>query len=565
MHILGISCFYHDAAAAMVRDGRLIAAAEEERFSRKKHDFGWPAGAIDYCLRQAGVTIHDVDHVVFYEKPILKFERILSCYVSTWPQSYIAFIKALPLWLKDRLWLRDHLRKQLGTDHEILFAEHHMSHAASAFLVSPFEEATILTLDGVGEWTTTALGWGRGNEIHLTREIRFPHSLGLYYSAITAYLGFEVNDAEWKVMGLAPYGKPSQVDKCRQLIRTQPDGSFALDMRYFAHHYSAQRMFNRRFEKLFGQPQRVPESEITEFHQDVARSGQQVFEEVAVNLARAAHQIHPSDNLCLAGGCALNTVANWKIMEQTPFKRLFVQPAAGDSGGAVGAAFYIYNTVLGKPREFALRDVYLGPEFGEAEMEAALRDAGSRVRWEKLSRTELIERTAARLRDDKVIGWFQGRMEFGPRALGSRSILANPMNPEMKKIVNSKIKFREFFRPFAPAVLRERAEEFFEMDGQESPFMLLVPPVRADKRAVIPAVTHADGTGRVQTVTRETNELYYDLIRQFSTLTGVPVLLNTSFNVRGEPIVCTPRDAVNCFLKTGLDYLVMGTNFVSKP
>jgi carbamoyltransferase len=565
MHILGISCFYHDAAAALVRDGQLIAAAEEERFSRRKHDFGWPAGAIAYCLREAGITINDVDHVVFYEKPILKFERILSCYISTWPMSYIAFAKALPLWLKDRLWLKDHIQKQLGTDHEILFAEHHMSHAASAFLVSPFEEATVLTLDGVGEWTTTTMGWGRGSEIQLTREIRFPHSLGLFYSAITAYLGFEVNDAEWKVMGLAPYGKSTLVEPCRQLIRTQPDGSFALNMRYFAHHYSAQRMFNRRFEQLFGQPQRVPEAEIGEFHQDIARSGQHVFEEVAVNLARAAHELHPSDNLCLAGGCALNTVANWKIMEQTPFKRLFVQPAAGDSGGAVGAAFYIYNTVLGNPREFTLRDVYLGPAFDEAEMETALRAAGTQVRWEKLPRVELLQRTAAVLRDDKVIGWFQGRMEFGPRALGCRSILANPMNPEMKKIVNSKIKFREYFRPFAPAVLRERADEFFEMNGQESPFMLLVPPVRADKRAVIPAVTHADGTGRVQTVVRETNEKFYELIQQFAGLTGVPVLLNTSFNVRGEPIVCTPQDAVNCFLKTGLDYLVLGNILIRKP
>jgi len=335
-------------------------------------------------------------------------------------------------------------------------------------------------------------------------------------------------------------------------------------MRYFAHHYSAKRMFNHRFEKLFGQPARLPESDIGEFHQDIARSGQIVFEEVAVNLARGAHKLHPSDNLCLAGGCALNTVANWKIMEQTPFKRLFVQPAAGDSGGAVGAAFYIYNTVLGNPREFTMQDVYLGPAFGEAEMEAALVAAGTQVRWEKLSRPELVKRTAAVLRDDKVIGWFQGRMEFGPRALGCRSILANPMNPEMKKIVNSKIKFREFFRPFAPAVLREHADEYFEMGGQESPFMLLVPPVRAEKRAVIPAVTHADGTGRVQTVTRESNETYYELIREFGALTGVPVLLNTSFNVRGEPIVCTPQDAVNCFLKTGLDYLVLGNILASK-
>ncbi len=564
MHILGISCFYHDAAAALVSDGNLIAAAEEERFSRRKHDFDWPGNAITYCLREAGLGIEQVDHVVFYEKPLVKFQRILECYASTWPRSYFAFSRALPLWLRERLWLKDLIQKKLGVQREILFVEHHVSHAASAFLVSPFEEATILTLDGVGEWTTTTVGAGKGSSIHLSREIRFPHSLGLYYSAITAYLGFEVNDAEWKVMGLAPYGQLTQVESCRRLIQTRPDGSFALNMEYFAHHYSARRMFNGRFERLFGQPARQPESELTEFHQDVARSGQQVFEEVAVNLARAAHQMHPSDNLCLAGGCALNTVANWKIMEQTPFKRLFVQPAAGDSGGAVGAAFYIYNTVLDRPREFVLDNVYLGPSFDEQALQAAIKAAGPRVRAETLSPRELAPRTAALLRDNNVIGWFQGRMEFGPRALGNRSILANPMNPEMKQIVNSKIKFREYFRPFAPAVLRERADEFFDMHGLESPFMLLVPPVKSDKRAVIPAVTHADGTGRVQTVTRESNERFYELIRAFGELTGVPVLLNTSFNVRGEPIVCTPEDAVNCFLKSGLDYLVLGHILVSR-
>lgn len=565
MDILGISCFYHDAAAALVRDGVLVAAAEEERFTRRKHDSGWPAHAIAYCLAEAGITITDVDHVVFYEKPLVKFERILSSCLATWPRSYSLFAMALPLWLKERLWLKDFIQKQLGAEREILFADHHLSHATSTFLVSPFEDAVIITADGVGEWTTTTIGHGYGSQIELTREIHFPHSLGLFYSALTAYLGFEINDAEWKVMGLAAYGRPTCVDKCRELIETQADGSFALNMRYFAHHYSARQMFNRRFEQLFGQPGRTPESEITAFHEDVAHSGQQVFEEVMVNLARGAHALHPCDNLCLAGGCAFNTAGNWKLLEQTPFKHLFIPHAAGDAGGAVGAAYYLYNTVLKQPRNFVLRDAYLGPEFSGAEMETAVQTAGDQVHCEKLDPRELPHRVAALLRADQVIGWFQGRMEFGPRALGHRSILANPMNPAMKEIVNNTIKFRESFRPFAPAVLRERADEFFQLNGQESPFMMLTPPVQPDKRAVIPAVTHTDGTARVQTVTPEANPRFYELIREFGELTGVPVLLNTSFNVRGEPIVCTPQDAINCFLHTGLHYLVLGDFLLEKP
>jgi len=564
MYILGLSFFYHDAAAALLRDGTLVAAAEEERFTRRKHDNGWPAHAIAYCLQQAGITMAEVDHIVFYEKPLVKFDRILSSYIATWPRSYGAFARALPLWLKERLWLKEQIQEQLGVKREILFTEHHMAHAASAFLVSPFEEATIITADGVGEWATTALGRGHGTQIELTREIRFPHSLGLFYSALTAYLGFEVNDAEWKVMGLAAYGRPAYVDKCRELIETRPDGSFALHMRYFAHHYSARQLFTRRFEELFGRPARKPESEIEPFHADVARSGQQVFEETMINLVRGAHALHPGENLCLAGGCALNTVANWRLLEQTPFKRLFIPPGAGDAGGAIGAACYLYHTVLGHPRAFVWRDAGLGPSFDESEMVAAL-SAHDRLPVETLDWQELYRRVAALLCDNKVVGWFQGRMEFGPRALGNRSILANPMNPRMKEIINSKIKFRESFRPFAPAVLAERAGEFFELRGHDSPFMLLTPLVRPEKRALIPAVTHADGTARVQTVSREINPCFYGLIAAFGEQTRVPVLLNTSFNVRGEPIVCAPRHAVDCFLKTGLDYLVLGNMLVGKP
>jgi len=565
MYVLGISCYYHDAGAALVRDGELVAAAEEERFNRKKHFSEFPKEAIAYCLAEAGIRACDVDHIGFYEKPFVKFDRILNVYTYSWPKSMRSFLKAIPLWLKNRIWMRSQIQKELGLDgdHPILFGEHHLSHAASAFLVSPFERAAILTIDGVGEWATTTRGIGEGTKIVLDDQISFPHSVGLLYSAITAYLGFKVNDAEWKVMGLAPYGKPTYVDRFEKLVDLKEDGSFRLDMRYFSHHWSSQRMFNRRFERHFGRPARVPESEIEDFHRDIAHSGQKVVEKIILNLARTAHAKYGVDDLCIGGGVGLNSVANWKILRETPFRRVWIQPAAGDSGGALGVAYLIYNTILGNPRSYVMHHAYLGPAYAQDEIDALL--ARERIPHEKFSRDELVRHAARHIAEDKVVGWFQGRMEFGPRALGSRSILANPKNPQMKDIINSKIKFREKFRPFAPAVLLEEAHKYFEMDeGLELPFMLMVPKVREEARALIPAVTHEDGTGRVQTVTKRDSPLYYDLIAEFGKISGVPIVVNTSFNVRGEPIVCTPENALNCFLRTGMDVLVLGNSIVEK-
>lgn len=555
MYILGISCFYHDAAAALVRDGQLVAAAAEERFVRRKHTSEFPARAIEYCLRTAGITLAQVDHICFYEKPFVKFDRIITSALSEWPRSYFSFLKSIPLWLKDRLWMGAQIQKELATDKEILFSQHHLSHAAAAFLVSPFERASILTVDGVGEWCTTGAGYGEGTRIVMEQEIDFPHSLGLFYSAITAYIGFKVNDAEWKVMGLAPYGKPRYLDKFEEFIDIKADGSFRLNLKYFSHHYASRLPFNKRFEQHLGQPARQPESEITDFHKDIAASAQKVVERVMVGMAQNLYNRHKSENICIAGGVGLNSVANWKILKHTPFKNIFIQPAAGDDGAAIGAAFIVYNSVLGNPRNFVMRHAYYGPEYTEAEIEAYLESQGAR--YERLTREEMVRRTARLIAEEKVVGWFQGRMEFGPRALGARSILADPRNPEMKNIINSKIKFREWFRPFAPSVLRERVSDYFDLDG-DSPFMLLVPDVLPDKRALLPAITHEDGTGRVQTVTREDSPLYYELIEEFGQLTGVPVVVNTSFNVRGEPIVCSPADAYNCFMRTGIDALVMG-------
>jgi carbamoyltransferase len=561
MHILGISCFYHDAAAALVRDGQLIAAGAEERFTRHKHTAEFPQRAIEYCLSAGGITIDDVDYICFYEKPFTKFDRILTCALSEFPRSYFSFLKALPLWLKERLWMKSQLQKLLNTEKEILFSQHHLSHAAAAFLVSPFQRASILTVDGVGEWCTTAGGYGEDNQINMEQEIDFPHSLGLLYSAITAYIGFKVNDAEWKVMGLAPYGEPRYLDKFNELIDIKADGSFRLNLKYFTHHYATRLPFNRRFEAHFGQPARPPESEITQFHKDIAASVQKVVERVMVGMANNLYQRHRCENICIAGGVGLNSVANWKILKETPFKNIFIQPAAGDDGAAIGAAFIVYNTLLGKPREFVMRHGYWGPEYCEAEIKECL-DSQDAL-YQQLTREEMLKRVARLIAEDKVVGWFQGRMEFGPRALGARSILANPRNPEMKNIINSKIKFREWFRPFAPSVLREQASEYFDLDC-DSPFMLLVPQVRPEKRALLPAITHEDGSGRVQTVTAAESPLYYDLIKEFERITGIPVIVNTSFNVRGEPIVCSPADAYNCFVRTGIDALVMGNFLITE-
>ncbi len=556
--ILGLSFAYHDSAAALVVDGELVAAASEERFTRKKHTSAFPARAIQYCLHEAGITPKDLTHVVFYEKPFVKFDRILTTYTSTWPRSWGAFRKALPVWMRDKLWVKQEIADHLQTDAEILFCEHHLSHAASTFLASPFEKAAILTLDGVGEWETSACGIGEGNSIRLDRHIDYPHSLGLFYSALTAYLGFRVNDAEWKVMGLAPYGEPRYVEQFRELIDIAPDGSFALDMRYYAHHISESSMLTELFETHFGQKRRDPNSELAQFHKDIARSGQAIVEEAMTKIALDLHQRYGVDYICIGGGVGLNSVGNFRIIEKTPFKDIFIQPAAGDDGAAIGAALYVANCVLGLPRKFQMKHAYFGPGFDDLEVESTLRRLG--CQYQKYDDAGLVARAADLLMEGQVIGWCQGRMEFGPRALGSRSILADPRRAEMKDVINAKVKYREWFRPFAPSVCKESAGIYFDLDI-DSPFMLLVPKVRDQWRDKLPAITHQDGTGRVQTVEPHINPRYYALIKAFGQKSGVDVVLNTSFNVRGEPVVCTPEDAVRCYEKTGIDHLVMG-NFV---
>lgn len=562
MHILGISCFYHDAAACLLRDGELIAAAQEERFSRVKHDWRFPEHALAYCLREAGIGVADLDLVCFYEKPLLKFERVLETFLAVAPRGFRAFLDTIPSWLKQKLWLPHIMEKQLGYKGKILFAEHHQAHAASSFFLSPFAEAALLTIDGVGEWATASYGAGRENRIDLTHEMRFPHSLGLLYSAFTAYLGFEVNDAEYKVMGMAPYGEPRHVQLIRDnLVDLRPDGSLRLNMEYFSFQYG-RKMFNRRFEELFGLPARVPESELRQEYLDIAASLQKVSEEVVLAMARHVHAETGMKNLCLAGGVALNSVANGRLLREGPFEGIFIQPAAGDAGAALGAACLAWHHHLGRTDRQPLPDVYLGPRFDDVDVEPVLRQQCPEFGFsrERLEEQALIATAARMLADGKVLGWFQGRMEFGPRALGNRSILADPRRPEMKEIVNEKIKFREGFRPFAPAVPLENAATYFDLEG-ESPYMLFTVPTISDR---IPAVTHVDGSARVQTVKREVNPLFHSLLREFGALTGVPVLMNTSFNLRGEPIVCTPGDALATFARSGMDALIVGNFIVRK-
>ena len=579
MHILGLSCFYHDAAA------------EEERFSRKKHDFGFPTQAIRFCLQQGGIQVDDLDYVVFYEKPFDKFERILMTSLQTYPRSWKVFRESMVTWLMDKLWVRHHIEQELGIPKEkVLFTQHHLSHAASAFLASPYEEAAILTVDGVGEWATATYGVGKGTEIRLEKEIRFPHSLGLLYSAFTAFLGFEVNEGEYKVMGMAPYGQPRYVDKVWKLIQQFDDGSFALDMDYFTFHHSTTRTYSRKFEALFGAP-RPPETHFftagtgfpsyfgakpgnydelcrsNQHYADLAASIQKVTEEVLVRMASCLRRQTGMSNLCLAGGVGLNSVANGRILKESGFEKLWVQPAAGDSGGALGAALHVYHTVLGQPRKLVMQHAYWGQEYGNPEIEAFLQ--GEHIAYEKVSQeSALIDRTVDALTRGKVVGWYQGRFEWGPRALGNRSILADPRRAEMKDIVNTKIKFREPYRPFAPSVLAARAEEYFDLPNATAQdparFMLLVAPVRPEKHEAIPAVTHVDGTGRLQTVFPQTNPRYHRLIEQFGQATGVPVLMNTSYNLRGEPIVTTPQNAYNTFARSELDLLVAGDCLVAK-
>jgi carbamoyltransferase len=557
MNILGISCFYHDSAAALIKDGILVAATQEERFTRKKHDQDFPTNAIHYCLQEGGIQAQDLDYIGFYDKPFTKFERLLTTYVATFPKGLHSFLKAMPVWLKEKLWIPQKIRDELGDAGKLLFVEHHLSHAASAFFVSPFSEAAILTADGVGEWETTTMGMGNDRTLTLTKSIHFPHSLGLLYSAFTYYLGFRVNSAEYKVMGLAPYGKPVFADLIlRELVSLKDDGSFRLNMKYFAYDYGLI-MTNKYFHTLFGVPPRTPESTLTQFHKDVAASIQYVTDEIMLRMTTDLHKKTGSDNLCLAGGVALNCVSNSKVLASSGFKQMFIQPAAGDAGGSVGAAFYIYNMLLKNERIYTWSHNFLGPEYSDEAIEQVLNQLN--LGGERFSNDNLLKRTAQLIADQQVVGWFQGRMEFGPRSLGARSILADPRNPDNYSRVNLKIKFRESFRPFAPTVVLERMKDYFEFD-QPSPYMLFVAQVRPDRRT-IPAVTHVDGSARLQTIVREDHALFYDLIIEFEKLTGCPVIINTSFNVRGEPIVCTPFDAIKCFLRTDMDYLILG-NFV---
>jgi carbamoyltransferase len=583
VNILGISAFYHDSAACLVRDGEIVAAAQEERFSRKKHDAGFPRHAVDYCLREADLSSSaELDLVAFYEKPFLKFERLLSTYLACAPRGLPSFWKAMPVWMKEKIWLKASLREELGYAGPIIFPEHHESHAASAFFPSPFESAAIVTIDGVGEWTTTSVGKGAGNRVELLEEMRFPHSLGLLYSAFTYYLGFRVNSGEYKVMGLAPYGEPKFRDLILdQLIDLKADGSFRLNLRYFDF-MTGLTMTNRAFDDMFGGPARTSERELTQLHVDIARSLQAVTEEVMLRMTRRAFELTGERHLCLAGGVALNCVGNGRILREGPFEKIWIQPAAGDAGGALGAALLAWYHFQDKPRTVgADRDTQRGSFLGPAY------DAESFVRRENITATELSNdelenRVAALLEDGKVIGWFQDRMEFGPRALGNRSILGDPRRSDMQEKLNLKIKFRESFRPFAPAIMEERVSDCFELT-EASPYMLLVAPVREalrtnsesespsgifgklkQRRSALPAITHVDYSARVQTVSATTSPRFYNLLAAFERRTGCPVLVNTSFNVRGEPPVCTPEDAYRCFLRTEMDYLVLGNFLIEK-
>ena len=558
VYVLGIACFYHDSAACLIKDGRVVAAVSEERFSRQKHDNGFPYNAINYCLKEAGIKMGDVDYAGFYEKPLVKFERILQTNIETYPLGFWQFYKAVPSWINQKLKIPTIIRK-LGCKKDVIFINHHLAHASSAFFVSPFEKAAILTLDGVGEWDTASYGTGIGNKINLSKEIRFPHSLGLLYSAVTAYLGFDVNNDEYKVMGLAPYGEPKYYEKFKDVINVKEDGSFRLNESYFAYHYKM-KMFSNKFVKEFGRP-RKKDGQMDRRYMDIASSLQKITEEIIVKMARHLQRETGMQSLVLAGGVAMNSVANGKILRHTKFKRLFVQPASSDSGGALGVAFYIYNQVLNNRRNYVMEHAYLGPKFSTQEIKEFLDK--NNITYEEMHYDKLIRKTAKLISEEKVVGWFQGRMEWGERALGNRSILANPCNAEMKDIVNKKVKHREEFRPFAPSVILEEAPKYFEM-LEPVPFMLEVYDVKKGKEKVIPAVTHVDGSARLQTVTKESNPLYYALIKEFKRITGVPVVLNTSFNVKGEPIVCTPEDAYKCFMGTEIDYLAMDKFLIKK-
>jgi carbamoyltransferase len=592
MNILGVSCYYHDAAAALLQNGQLIAAAEEERFSRVKHDFGFPVQAIKFCLESGQIRSEDLDYVVFFEKPFRKLDRILASVLQTYPQSWAVFRESMISWIIDKMWVASTLQSELGIDRsKVLFSEHHLSHAASAFLCSPYDEAAILTVDGVGDWVTATCGVGKGNDIRRTKHIEFPHSLGLLYSAFTAFLGFEVNEGEYKVMGMAPYGKPRYADKVWKVVRQDSDGSFSLDMDYFTFHHSTNRMYSRKMVELFGDPRpremaffthatgfpkyfgEPPANyeelcKVNEHYADIAASIQHVTEELLVGMSSALQRETGQKKLCIAGGVGLNSVANSRILRESGFDDIYIQPAAGDSGAAIGAALWAYNSLLGNPRTFCMKHAYWGKHYSDAEISSFLTENNIQHRRFE-NDDELLDQTVGRLVNGKVIGWYQGRFEWGPRALGNRSIIADPRNAGMKDIVNSKIKFREPYRPFAPSVLAEKAEDYFELpnavDRFPARYMLYVTPVRPEQRKNLPAVTHEDGTARLQTVFRDENPRYYGLIERFGQATGVPVVLNTSFNLRGEPIVTTPANAFSTFSRSEMDSLVLGNFIVDKP
>ena len=590
--ILGISAFYHDSAACILKDGKIIAAAQEERFTRKKHDPDYPHNAIEFVLKYANLSLSDVDQIVFFEKPFLKFERLLETYVAFAPKGFVSFSKAMPLWIKEKLFQKNLLFEKLKihdrnykSDKNIFFSDHHLSHAASAFFPSPFKEAVILTADGVGEWATTTVAVGKDNQLDIQKEIHFPHSLGLLYSAFTYYSGFKVNSGEYKLMGLAPYGNPIYEDKIKRLVDIKDDGTFRLNQKYF-NYATGLTMTNNKFDDLFGQKSRNSQNEkITQFHMDIAASIQKVTEEIMIKLARSIRKEYNIGNLCLAGGVALNCVANGKILEEKIFDNIWIQPAAGDAGGSLGAALALWHIDQKKKRivnfDDDMKGSYLGTEFTQDEIEKELDSIGAK--YETLDYENLIEKTSNYLSNEKAIGWFQGRMEFGPRALGGRSILGDPRSEKMQKNLNLKVKYRESFRPFAPSILKEDLTEWFDIDS-ESPYMLLVAKIKSKKkiemteeqkklfgieklnikRSEIPAVTHVDYSARIQTVNKNTNKRYHDLISKFKEKTGCPVIVNTSFNVRGEPIVNTPTDAFNCFMGTELDYLVIGNCVLHK-
>jgi len=594
MYILGVSAFYHDSAACLLKDGEIIAAAQEERFTRKKHDAGFPSNAIRYCLKEAGIAAKDIDNVVFYEKPFVKFERLLETYLAFAPKGFRSFAKAMPVWIKDKLFQKSALIKEFRSTIDddvnwrelLLFSEHHLSHAASAFYPSPFESAAVLTLDGVGEWTTTSLAIGKGKNLNVVKEIHFPHSLGLLYSAFTYYTGFRVNSGEYKVMGLAPYGEPVYADLIREkLITVAEDGSFQLDMSYF-NYATGLTMTNKKFDALFGGPPRTSETELTQREMDLAASVQKVTEDIVLELAKGIARETGERNLCLAGGVALNCVANGILLREKIFDNIWIQPAAGDAGGALGAAlstWYLHHNRerLASTKRDAMKGAYLGPEFTDKEIEAELTACGAK--FKKLSEAEMIEEVASALADEKAVGWMQGRMEFGPRALGGRSIIGDPRSPHMQKQLNLKVKYRESFRPFAPSVLSEDVGEWFQHDT-DSPYMLLVADVQNDKRRAmtkeedalfgidklnvprssVPAITHVDYSARIQTVHEDTNPKYHAVISKFKEKTGCPLVVNTSFNVRGEPIICTPTDAFKCFMGTEMDVLAVGNYLLYK-